>query len=73
MVIPGSTFDLRAFAEKPALAGATAKIALRCLDNVGRYGGVTMEEGRILNFDASGADNRDGYINAGDGILRPDP
>ncbi len=53
--------DLRAFAET---AGAsTVKIALRRLDDAGRFGSVVMEGSRIVSF--AGQGDGPGLINAG--------
>ncbi|MBS0280504.1 MAG: HAD-IIIA family hydrolase [Proteobacteria bacterium] len=57
--------DLRAFADAPLMKPTLAKIALRRLENLGRYGGVILDRGRILDFAAAGAGNGDSLINAG--------
>ena len=57
--------DLRAFAHAPPAKPALAKIALRRLENSGRYGGVILERDRILDFAAAGTGSGDSLINAG--------
>jgi D-glycero-D-manno-heptose 1,7-bisphosphate phosphatase len=57
--------DLRAFADAPLAKPALAKIALRRLENSGRYGGVILDRDRIVDFAAAGAGNGDSLINAG--------
>ena len=57
--------DLRAFADAPLTKPTVAKIALRRLENSGRYGGVILDRDRILDFAAAGAGNGDSLINAG--------
>lgn len=57
--------DLRAFAQVPPAKPALAKIALRRLENSGRYGAVILEGGRIVDFAAAGAGHGESLINAG--------
>ncbi|MBN9546636.1 MAG: HAD-IIIA family hydrolase [Alphaproteobacteria bacterium] len=57
--------DLRAFAGAPLVKPTLAKIALRRLENSGRYGGVILDRDRIVDFAAAGAGNGDSLINAG--------
>ena len=57
--------DLRAFADAPLTKPTVAKIALRRLENSGRYGGVILDRDKILDFAAAGAGNGDSLINAG--------
>ena len=57
--------DLRAFAAAPPRSPFVAKIALRRLENSGRYGAVILEGDRIQDFDAAGTGRPDGLINAG--------
>lgn len=57
--------DLRAFAAEPLRSPFVTKIALRRLENVGRYGTVILDGDRIESFDAAGAGRQDGLINAG--------
>jgi len=57
--------DLRDFAQAPPARPALAKIALRRLENSGRYGSVILERGRILDFSAAGKESGESLINAG--------
>jgi D-glycero-D-manno-heptose 1,7-bisphosphate phosphatase len=57
--------DLRTFVDAPPVKPTLAKIALRRLENSGRYGGVTLNRDRILDFAAAGAGDGEGLINAG--------
>jgi len=57
--------DLRAFADRPLAKPTLAKIALRRLENSGRYGGVILERDRILDFAAAGTGSGESLINAG--------
>lgn len=57
--------DLRDFVRGPLPKPVLAKIALRRLENSGRYGAVILEKGRILDFAAAGVGNSEGLINAG--------
>jgi D-glycero-D-manno-heptose 1,7-bisphosphate phosphatase len=57
--------DLRAFAEDRSPGPAVVKIALRRLENSGRYGSVAMRDGRVVSFGSGGSDVRSGLINAG--------
>lgn len=56
--------DLRAFAETP-LGPFLARIALRRLDNSGRYGSVALDGDRIVDFAADNQNGNGGWINAG--------
>ncbi|HXS06690.1 MAG TPA: HAD-IIIA family hydrolase [Rhizomicrobium sp.] len=57
--------DLRAFAALPPRFPFLAKVALRRLENSGRYGAVLLEKDCIRDFDAAGVGTGDGLINAG--------
>jgi D-glycero-D-manno-heptose 1,7-bisphosphate phosphatase len=57
--------DLRAFATVPPRPPFLAKVALRRLENRGRYGAVLLENDRIRDFDAAAIGTLDGLINAG--------
>ena len=57
--------DLRTFADAPIAKPALAKIALRRLENSGRYGAVVLDRDKILNFAATGVESGESLINAG--------
>jgi D-glycero-D-manno-heptose 1,7-bisphosphate phosphatase len=57
--------DLRAFADGPLAKPILAKIALRRLENSGRYGAVILDGGKILDFAAAGSQSGESLINAG--------
>jgi D-glycero-D-manno-heptose 1,7-bisphosphate phosphatase len=57
--------DLRVFAEWNNHEAALAKIALRRLDATGRYGAVSLENGRVTVFAPEAANGASCLINAG--------
>lgn len=74
LVLNGDTFlaaDLRAMMAEHERAGAVFSMAVAQQPEIGRYGGVVVESGRVVGFEEKGRTGP-GWINAGVYALRRD-
>lgn len=74
LVLNGDTFfkeDYRTMLELHCSSGATITVAAVHVEDMSRYGGMQLEEGRVVSFIEKG-ERRAGWINAGAYVLSRD-